>query len=79
MRRALSPTGLALWTDLPVATGASIMWSGPGAGLFIGQCTIPGGKVLRITHPSADGQYETLKEATAAVDRFIATLKEAGW
>ena len=78
MRREVSPTGLALWSGLP-GSGMTIMWAGPGSHLLIGQCTIPGGAVTRISHETADDVYNTLSEATTAVTRFVAVLKEAGW
>jgi hypothetical protein len=78
MKRTISPTGLALWSGLP-GTGLTIMWPGPGSHLLFGQCTVPNGKVGRISHPTADDVYNTLSEATAAVNAFVAVLKEAGW
>ena len=67
------PTGLIVWR-IP-DTGLEIMWPGPGAGLFVGAATTPGGAVTRIEHPSADGTYDTRKDAQRAVDAFLAAAK----
>jgi len=41
-------------------------WNGPGARLQL----MFGAKLVYIEHPSADGTYNTLKEAQAAARRF---------
>lgn len=64
-----SGTGLVCWR-LP-DSALEIMWSGPGAGLYIGWATTPGGAVTRINHPTANGQYMTRREAQAHVDEFV--------
>jgi hypothetical protein len=72
--RQTGPTGLTVWV-LP-DSGLEIMWPGPGAGLFIGRATTPGGAVTRIEHPTADGQYMKRADAQRAVDAFLAAGTE---
>jgi RadC-like JAB domain len=64
------PTGLAVWR-LP-GSDLEIMWSGPGSRLLIGQATKPGGHVSSIDHHTANGNYDTFKQADAAVAAFLA-------
>ena len=71
LRREVSPTGLTLWRH-PDMGSLSIMWAGPGARLWIGQCTVPGGAVSTIEHPSADGAYDDRASADRAVRAFVA-------
>jgi hypothetical protein len=54
-------------------SGLSIMWVRPGGGLLIGRCLVAGGSVTRIDHPTANGFYETLPQASAAVAAFLAS------
>jgi hypothetical protein len=50
----------------------SIIWLGPGGGLFLGfDATVPDGVMTRIEHPTADGQYMTRIEAARAARRFV--------
>jgi RadC-like JAB domain len=70
IRAMRGPTGLAVWT-LP-GSNLEIMWSGPGSRLFIGQATKPGGHVSSIDHHTANGNYDTFKQADAAVAAFLA-------
>lgn len=66
-----SPTGLVLW-PLTGVRGMSIIWLGPGGGLFLGfDATVPDGVMTRIEHPTADGQYMTRIEAARAARRFV--------
>jgi hypothetical protein len=60
--------GNALW-HLPNKSPWVIYWNGPGARLLFGS-NKPGSQLSPILHPTADGEYRTLKEATAAVNRF---------
>jgi hypothetical protein len=52
-------------------TSMQIMWAGPGGRLKIGWPMKAGGSVTAIDHPSADGNYLTAREATAAVRAFL--------
>lgn len=61
--------GLTVWA-LPGAT-LEIMWAGPGARLWIGQPRVAGGCVTTIDHPTADGIYDSRKDAERAVAAFI--------
>jgi hypothetical protein len=56
--------------NIPVES-LSIMWIA-GGHLMIGRPTVAGGALTRIDHPTADGTYRTLPEASAAVAAFIA-------
>jgi hypothetical protein len=72
-----SPTGLTLWPMLPEeaqgGTPMSIVWPGPGSGLYLGiRATEPGGSMVRIEHRTADGQYDTFKQAQKAAHAFAA-------
>ncbi len=67
-------TGGAVWA-LP-DSALEVMWIGPGGGLHIGTPRRPGGITTPIRHPSADGTYNTLKEAQKALDAFIAAAEE---
>ena len=71
LRAQSGPTGATIWTISE--TGLQIMWPGPGAGLFIGQATTPGGSVTRVDHPMADGEYRTRREAEVAIRNFLAS------
>ena len=65
------PTGGCVWTSPD--TNTQVMWLGRGAGLFLvlGGVTTPGASMTRIEHPSADDQYLSRKDASAAVARFF--------
>lgn len=65
-----SPTGATVWS-VPDTT-LQILWAGPGARLRIGHPMKPGGSMTTIDHPSADGNYMTAREASAAVRAFLA-------
>ena len=67
--RKTSPTGLTVW-QLPQGD-TQVVWMGPGAGLSVGYAYRPGARLSRVEHPAADGQYGSLKEAEAAVRRFV--------
>ena len=69
LNRKTSPTGLAVW-QVPDSE-MQIMWSGPGGRLSFGQAYKAGGAMTFIEHPSADGAYDSLKAAEAAVKRFM--------
>lgn len=74
-RPSVSPTGLTIW---PLATGAlSIVWLGPGSGLFLGfDPTSAEGSMVRIEHRTADGEYATRKEAAKAARAFAAEVPD---
>jgi len=63
-------TGGLVWA-VPDST-LQIMWAGPGSRLKIGQPMKAGGYVSTIDHHAADGNYNTAREASAAVARFLA-------
>lgn len=65
-----SPTGLIVWS-LP-DTELQVMWPGRGSRLYIGKPMESGGAVTSIQHPTADSSYDTAKDATKAVEAFIA-------
>ena len=48
-----------------------LMWPGPGAGLSVGYAYRLGATMTRVEHSTADGQYDSLKDAEAAVRRFL--------
>lgn len=75
LRPQIGPTGLALW-HIPGST-FQIMWAGPGSKLRFGRLTEAGGVSTSIKHPSADATYDTLRDATEAVGRFMAAAKAA--
>ena len=52
-------------------TGLDIMWAGRGSGLSIGQAFEPSARMSPMEHPTADGQYDTLKAASEAVTAFL--------
>jgi hypothetical protein len=65
-----APTGLVVWA-VP-NTNLQIMWAGPGSRLKIGfDLTRAGGSASLIDHPSADGNYNTRREAEVAVHAFL--------
>jgi len=68
LRRELGPIGNAIW-HLPKRSPWIIYWNGPGARLLFGT-NKPGARLSPIDFSGADGNYRTLKEATAAVNRF---------
>lgn len=61
------PTGAAAW-HLPNSE-AVVLWNGPGSGLFL--VMTPRGRLIRIEHPTADGNYRSFREADEAARRFI--------
>lgn len=69
LQAMVAPTGLTVWR-LPDST-LEIMWPGPGSGLYIGRATTPGGSVVRIQHPTADGVYDNRTSASRAVTAFV--------
>jgi len=52
-------------------TSLNIMWV-RGGGLSIGRPLVAGGATSRIEHPTANGSYATLAQASAAVAAFLA-------
>ena len=58
------PTGAAIFRSGSV----ELFWIGPRAGLFL----IFGDRLVRVEHRTADGEYETLREAREAAGRFFA-------
>ena len=68
LRRQIGVIGNAIWR-LPPPSPWVIYWNGPGARLLFGS-NKPGSHLSPIEHPSADGNYNSLKEAQAAVTRF---------
>ena len=74
LRPRVFPTGLRLW-QLPGSI-FQIMWPGPGSRLIFGaRLDRQDGICHSIDHPSACGTYNTVREAQAAVDRFIAVCE----
>lgn len=69
LKRQTSPMGNVVWT---APDGTSVMW-GPGGGLIlcIPDAFTPGGSMVKIEHPTADGQYATRREAEKAVLAFL--------
>jgi len=68
----ISPTGLTVW-PVPGSEALTLTWTGPDSGLFLGMhADQPGGSMVRVDHPSADGTYATRKQAAKAVVAFIA-------
>ena len=66
-----SPTGLTVWA-LP-NSDLQVLWPGPGARLRLGwKLMKPEGTATMIDHSTANGAYNTRKEAEEAVKRFIA-------
>jgi hypothetical protein len=68
LRREIGVIGNAMWR-LPSPSPFVIYWNGPGARLLFGT-NKPGSQLSPVAHPSADGNYNSLKEAQAAVTRF---------
>lgn len=68
VRREVGSTGAAVW-HLP-GSKVILLWPGPGARLQFGFNT-PGGTMSHVHHPTADSEYRTLKDAEAAVRRFL--------
>lgn len=64
--------GATSWGPLPDTEDAHIMWDGPGSGLYFyprySDITAPH---MRIRHETANGTYDTLKQAEKAVYAFI--------
>ena len=70
-----APTGLLVWS-IP-GSKLQIIWGGPGSALrMTWDAFTAGGSMWKIDHSSADGNYRTAKEATAAVKRFVAAGNE---
>jgi len=66
--------GITKWGPLPGSESAYLLWDGPGAGLYF-YAKDPEdpatGSGRRIMHPSANGTYQTVREAGAAVQAFV--------
>ena len=66
--------GAQLWGPVPGTERIYLMWDGPGSGIYVyvgnpqEPGTLPGHQVQ---HPSANGTYDKLKDAQAAVDAFV--------
>jgi hypothetical protein len=63
--------GMWEWAPLP-DTKATIVWDGPGSALMF---TYPS-HATAIRHPTANGVYDTVKQADAAVQAFVAVYLE---
>lgn len=76
VRREVGPTGAAAWHFTNHGAHQILYWGGPGSRLRTG----PYGStsLVFIDHPSADGNYRTLKEADAAAKRFLKELSGVG-
>jgi hypothetical protein len=72
LRRHTGATGAVEWAG---STG-TYFWFGPGSGLWLStgedrrQCT-------RITHPAADGTYDTRAQALRAIEAFRAAARRS--
>jgi len=63
------PLAFGMWTfALPETDALWLHWDGPGAGLYLASPAV----MRPIDHPTANGTYQTRKQAQAAVDAFIA-------
>lgn len=65
--------GGAVWA-LPDSK-LEVMWPGPGARIYIGTPRVSGGWIIPIEHPTADFVPESMKQAQAAVDAFVAAAE----
>ena len=66
-----SPTGLTLFGPLPETTDFYLLWLGPGAGLKLAIRPFSvDGTVTSIQHRTANGAYNTWREAAAAAEAF---------
>jgi hypothetical protein len=71
------PTGLTLWGPLPETTDFYLMWGGPGSRLRLAIRPLSvDGTSTTIEHPTANGTYDTRREAAAAVAAFAASFPE---
>lgn len=66
--RPATPLAFGMWQfALPDTDRLWLHWDGPGTGLFLASA-----KAMRpINHASANGIYETRKQAQAAANAFI--------
>jgi hypothetical protein len=71
MRKLISCTGMTQW---PLYEGQSVIWMGPGSGLYL----VFGSTMTRIEHPTASGQYDTRKSAENAIKAFLASPSPEG-
>jgi hypothetical protein len=64
--RSTNPMGHVLWST----TRGDYVWFGPGSRLGL----IFGDSLVTIEHPTADGSYESARDARAALGRFLASF-----
>lgn len=69
-------TGGAVW-NIPGDSRLQLLWNGPGGGLFLADAFTPGGLMVRIEHPSADGTYDSAAAAQRAVDAYLAASPQS--
>jgi hypothetical protein len=62
--------GITRWGPLSGTLDVNLVWNGPAAGLFLHA----GGLAKPITHSSANGIYQTWKQAERAVYAFLAAI-----
>lgn len=73
--------GMQVWGPMPGAERIYLLWGGPGDRIYVhvGDPSVPGSMPGRqVEHPSANGTYEKLRDAQAAVDAFVA-IGIASW
>ena len=68
------PGGATVWSLPP--TSLEILWIGPGGGLFIGRPRMADGPITRIDHHTCSGTFDTLTEASKAVQAFCAAEED---
>jgi hypothetical protein len=71
--------GMTKWGPLPGTGDMWIMWDGPGAGLYL-HATDPCkpsqvAAGIRVRHPAASGDYDTVRSAEAAVFALAASYR----
>jgi hypothetical protein len=68
-------TGAAIFRGKTAAGSTTeLLWLGPRSGLKL----IVGQLLVSVEHRTADGQYETLREARAAAAAFIGSIEQPG-
>ena len=60
-------TGNAAWSFKGAHGRENYYWNGPGSRLYL----LFGDSLVAIDHPAADGSYRTMKEASAALRRYL--------
>lgn len=65
--------GITKWGPLPETANIWIMWDGPGSRLYLysGDPETQASPGQVISHPTADGTYQTVAEAERAVTAFV--------